>query len=86
MSRDRFRCLLPPTISSPVPAIAENGVSADAVVFGEAAPFDGPAAALGTGMRAGLQALAWIAHGGERPQKDAVGRCWGRWPSWERMR
>jgi branched-chain amino acid transport system substrate-binding protein len=42
--------------ASSAPAVAENGVSADAIVFGEAAPFDGPAAALGTGMRAGLQA------------------------------
>jgi len=38
------------------PASAEDGVSADAIVFGQAAPLDGPAAALGTGMRAGLQA------------------------------
>ena len=38
------------------PAAAEDGVSADAIVFGQAAPLDGPAAALGKGMRAGLQA------------------------------
>jgi ABC-type branched-subunit amino acid transport system substrate-binding protein len=35
---------------------AEDGVSADTVVFGQAAVFEGPAAALGTGMRAGIQA------------------------------
>jgi branched-chain amino acid transport system substrate-binding protein len=35
---------------------AENGVSADTITLGQAAPLDGPAAALGTGMRAGLQA------------------------------
>src|SRR5689334_23440329 len=33
-----------------------QGVSADKIVFGQAAPLDGPAAALGTGMRTGLQA------------------------------
>jgi ABC-type branched-subunit amino acid transport system substrate-binding protein len=37
-------------------ARAEDGVSADTVVFGQAAVFDGPAAALGLGMRAGIQA------------------------------
>src|SRR5258708_30903438 len=35
---------------------AENGVSADKIVFGQAAPLDGPAAALGFGMREGLLA------------------------------
>lgn len=38
------------------PARAEEGVSADTVVFGQAAVFEGPAAALGLGMRAGIQA------------------------------
>src|SRR5262252_912043 len=38
------------------PAAAEDGVSADTIVLGQAAPLDGPAAALGTGMRAGLNA------------------------------
>jgi branched-chain amino acid transport system substrate-binding protein len=37
-------------------ADAENGVSADKIVFGQAAPLDGPAAALGLGMREGLLA------------------------------
>jgi ABC-type branched-subunit amino acid transport system substrate-binding protein len=37
-------------------ARAEDGVTADTVVFGQAAVFEGPAAALGTGMRAGIQA------------------------------
>ncbi|HVY57177.1 MAG TPA: ABC transporter substrate-binding protein [Xanthobacteraceae bacterium] len=36
--------------------IAEDGVSADAVVFGQAAVFSGPASALGQGMRLGIQA------------------------------
>jgi ABC-type branched-subunit amino acid transport system substrate-binding protein len=37
-------------------AMAEDGVSADTIVFGQAAVFEGPASALGLGMRAGLQA------------------------------
>ncbi|HUJ99387.1 MAG TPA: ABC transporter substrate-binding protein [Stellaceae bacterium] len=39
-----------------LPASAENGVSADKIVFGQAAALDGPAAALGQGMRDGLLA------------------------------
>jgi branched-chain amino acid transport system substrate-binding protein len=38
------------------PAAAEDGVSADAITFGQAAVLDGPASALGQGMRAGIQA------------------------------
>ena len=38
------------------PALAEDGVSGDTIVFGQAAALDGPAAALGTGMKAGLTA------------------------------
>jgi ABC-type branched-subunit amino acid transport system substrate-binding protein len=37
-------------------ALAEDGVSADTIVFGQAAVLEGPAAALGTGMRTGLNA------------------------------
>jgi ABC-type branched-subunit amino acid transport system substrate-binding protein len=37
-------------------AAAETGVSADAIRFGQAAVFEGPAAELGLGMRLGLQA------------------------------
>ena len=37
-------------------ARAEDGVTADTIVFGQAAVFEGPAAALGLGMRAGIQA------------------------------
>lgn len=43
-------------ISISGPAAAEVGVSADTVVFGEAAVFSGPASALGQGMRLGIQA------------------------------
>jgi branched-chain amino acid transport system substrate-binding protein len=39
-----------------LPAHAENGVSADKIVLGQAAALDGPAAALGQGMREGLLA------------------------------
>lgn len=39
-----------------LPASAENGVSGDKIVFGQAAALDGPAAALGQGMREGLLA------------------------------
>lgn len=38
------------------PASAENGVSADKIVFGQEAALDGPAAALGQGMHDGLLA------------------------------
>jgi branched-chain amino acid transport system substrate-binding protein len=39
-----------------IAASAEDGVSADKIVFGQAAPLDGPAAALGLGMKLGLEA------------------------------
>jgi branched-chain amino acid transport system substrate-binding protein len=38
------------------PAIAENGVSADTIVFGQAAALNGPASALGQGMKSGIEA------------------------------
>ncbi len=37
-------------------ATAEDGVSADTIVFGQAAVLEGPASALGQGMRTGIQA------------------------------
>lgn len=37
-------------------ARAEDGVTADQITFGQAAPLDGPAAALGLGMKTGLNA------------------------------
>lgn len=39
-----------------VSASAENGVTADKVVFGQATALEGPASALGQGMKAGLEA------------------------------
>src|SRR5216684_2770112 len=38
------------------PAGAEDGVTADTIVFGQPAALEGPAAALGTGMRTGINA------------------------------
>jgi branched-chain amino acid transport system substrate-binding protein len=39
-----------------IPASAEDGVSADKIVFGQATALEGPASALGQGMKAGLEA------------------------------
>src|SRR5436190_11781586 len=39
-----------------VPAFAEPGVFEDRIVFGQSAVFEGPAAALGLGMREGILA------------------------------
>jgi branched-chain amino acid transport system substrate-binding protein len=39
-----------------VPALAEDGVSADTITFGQAAVLEGPASALGLGMQKGLNA------------------------------
>ena len=38
------------------PAFAEDGVAADKIIFGQAAALDGPTAALGQGMKAGINA------------------------------
>src|SRR3981081_918604 len=43
-------------ISAGIPAFAEDGVSADKIMFGQAAALDGPASALGQGMKLGLDA------------------------------
>src|SRR6185436_9518282 len=43
-------------LATSIPASAENGVSADKIVFGQAAALDGPASALGQGMKMGLEA------------------------------
>jgi ABC-type branched-subunit amino acid transport system substrate-binding protein len=39
-----------------IPASAEDGVSADKIVFGQATALEGPASALGQGMKMGLEA------------------------------
>lgn len=43
-------------VVAPRAAFAEVGVAADKIVFGQAAPLDGPASALGIGMRDGIAA------------------------------
>ena len=43
-------------LAMPVAANAENGVTESEVLFGQAAALEGPASALGTGMKAGLNA------------------------------
>jgi ABC-type branched-subunit amino acid transport system substrate-binding protein len=43
-------------LATGIPAFAENGVSADKIVFGQATALEGPASALGQGMKAGLDA------------------------------
>jgi branched-chain amino acid transport system substrate-binding protein len=43
-------------LATSLPAAAEDGVGSDKIVFGQAAVLDGPAAALGQGMRAGILA------------------------------
>lgn len=48
----------------PGPSLAEVGVSADKVVFGQAAVFEGPASALGLGMRTGIMAAFKEANAG----------------------
>jgi branched-chain amino acid transport system substrate-binding protein len=48
--------LLAASLAALGPAAAEDGVTPDTVVFGQAAVFEGPASALGIGMRAGITA------------------------------
>jgi branched-chain amino acid transport system substrate-binding protein len=43
-------------LASSYPVAAEDGVTADTITFGQAAVLEGPASALGQGMRAGIQA------------------------------
>jgi ABC-type branched-subunit amino acid transport system substrate-binding protein len=43
-------------LAAGIPAFAEDGVSADKIVFGQATALEGPAAALGQGMKMGLEA------------------------------
>jgi branched-chain amino acid transport system substrate-binding protein len=43
-------------LATAIPAFAEDGVSADKIVFGQATALDGPASALGQGMKTGLEA------------------------------
>jgi ABC-type branched-subunit amino acid transport system substrate-binding protein len=43
-------------LATGIPAFAEDGVSADKIVFGQATALEGPASALGQGMKMGLEA------------------------------
>jgi branched-chain amino acid transport system substrate-binding protein len=43
-------------LAAAIPATAEDGVSADKIVFGQATALEGPASALGLGMKMGLEA------------------------------
>ncbi len=43
-------------LAAGIPAFAEDGVSANKIVFGQATALEGPAAALGQGMKMGLEA------------------------------
>src|SRR5437660_3034639 len=53
------------------PALAEDGVTADTITFGQAAVLEGPASALGLGMQLGLNAAfnEVNAHGGRHGSK-----------------
>jgi branched-chain amino acid transport system substrate-binding protein len=51
-----FPAVLAVLLATGIPASAENGVSPDKIVFGQAAALDGPASALGQGMKVGLEA------------------------------
>ena len=51
-----FPAVLAVLLATGIPASAENGVSSDKIVFGQAAALDGPASALGQGMKMGLEA------------------------------
>src|SRR5262249_59486897 len=54
-----------------LPAVAEDGVSADKITFGQAAALSGPAGALGQGMKIGMEAAFAEANkaGGVRGRK-----------------
>src|SRR3979490_2995699 len=43
-------------LAAAIPASAEDGVAADKIVFGQATALEGPASALGQGMKMGLEA------------------------------
>ena len=59
MQASRFKALylaLASLLAAGIPASAEDGVSAAKIVFGQATALEGPASALGRGMKAGLEA------------------------------
>ena len=68
------------TLALGSPAAAENGVTADKIVFGQAAALDGPAGALGQGMRDGLLAAFAEANKAEAAmsRRPSTQRCRGQ--------
>ena len=59
MQASRFKALylaLASLLAAGIPVSAEDGVSATKIVFGQATALEGPASALGRGMKAGLEA------------------------------
>ncbi len=52
----RSALLAAPALLLTAESMANSGIFDDRIVFGQAAPLDGPAAALGTGMRDGILA------------------------------
>jgi hypothetical protein len=54
--RGGFAAAIALTAFFAAPARAEDGVTAGTITFGQAAVLEGPAAALGLGMRAGIKA------------------------------
>jgi len=54
--RNALPIVIATLLATGVSAFAENGVSADKVVFGQATALEGPASALGQGMKLGLEA------------------------------
>jgi len=54
--RGTFAAAIALTAILSVPALAEDGVTADTITFGQAAVLEGPASALGLGMQQGLNA------------------------------
>jgi len=55
-SLNAFTAVLAVLLATSIPASAEDGVSADKIVFGQATALEGPASALGQGMKMGLEA------------------------------
>jgi branched-chain amino acid transport system substrate-binding protein len=51
-----YSVVLAALFATVIPASAEDGVSADKIVFGQATALEGPASALGQGMKIGLEA------------------------------
>ena len=54
--RNALPVVIAALLAAGVSAFAEDGVSADKVVFGQATALEGPASALGQGMKIGLEA------------------------------